>query len=177
MGIRKGTVTHFGLNAENAYHRIKTVRGENGGVIKYEVETYLDQDARLNGFRPLTSDIFAVPGDLQSRLGIISELYNILKLEPGYEGAEDIFEPTSFPHISGQISNAYMLMATSISGLDTDTMSVNDGYVTGKFVMNGYVVQGTLASASISNIASFGDGYRNGYISEAELDGYIVQVL
>jgi hypothetical protein len=177
MGLKKSVTTNFGIDAENAYHRIKSVRGENGGEIRYHVDIYFNEEARNQGKVPMEEKMYVVPGNLRSRLGVITELYNILKQEPGYEGAEDVLEPDFFPHISTYISNAYLISAASISGLDRDTMSVTNGTVDGKFIMDGYIVSGTITEANITNISIVNDGYKNGHISGANIDGYIIQVL
>lgn len=177
MGLKKSVETNFGISADAAYHRIKSVRGENGGDIRYQVDIYFNEAARDAGHAPMEERVHAVPGDLRSRLGVITELYNILKQEPGYEGAEDVLEPDFFPYLNTYISNAYLLSAITIDGLDTDTMSINNGSITGKFIMDGYIVSGTITEANVTNISVVNDGYKNGHISSANIDGYIIQVL
>lgn len=177
MGLKKITTTNFGIDATEAYHRIKSVRGENGGEIRYQVDVYFNEEARNQGKSPMEERLYTVPGDLRSRLGVITELYNILKQEPGYEGAEDILEPDFFPYLNTYISNAYLLSAVTISDLDTDTMSVTNGSISGKFIIDGYIVSGVITEANVTNISIINDGYKNGHISSANIDGYIIQVL
>jgi len=176
MGIRKGITTASGLTVENAYHRIKTVRGTNGGGIRYEVEVFLSEDAKSQGLAPLEQRLYNVPGDLQATLGVITELYNIMKQEPEYEGAEDVYESLVYPYVSAPITEGYVLLALITDGLQLDN-SVVAGTLSGKFLYDGYVVSGTLSNATTSILTASGESFKNAHILSANLDGYVVQVL
>lgn len=176
MGIRKNITTASGLTVEGAYHRIKTVRGTNGGGIRYEVEVFLSEEAKNQGLAPLEQRLYNVPGDLQSKLGVITELYNIMKQEPEYEGAEDVFESQVYPYLSIPITEGYVLLALVTGGLNSDN-SVTSGSLTGKFIFDGYVVSGTLSNAETTQLTPSGQSFKNAQILSANLDGYVVQVL
>lgn len=177
MGIKKGVTTNYGIDAPEAYHRIRSVRGENGGGIRYEVDTYFNETARDNNAEPLGSKTYNVPGDLRARLGVITELYNVLKKEPEFDGATDVLEPGIFPYFNSYITSAYLLSADIIDGLDTNTMIVTNGTIAGKFIVDGNIVSGTATNVSATGISLADVGYKNGYISSANIDGYVIQIL
>lgn len=177
MGIIKGVTTTFGIDAPEAYHRIKSVRGKNGGDIRYEVETFYSTEAKDNGSEPLQTNTHLVPGDLRSSIGLITELYNILKTEEAYVDSEDVFEADFFPHIDSYITNAYLLSAIDVTNFDAQTMSISDGILTGRFIVDGYIVNGTLTGAEVNNVVFVNNGYKGGFITNGHLDGYVTQIL
>jgi len=180
MGLKKSFTSKYGLTAPDAYHRIQSVRGTQDGFnIRYEVETYYDQDARDAGHSPLEIQRYSVPNALKTKIGIVHELYEVLKAETEYDGAIDIFEPSYFPNYSNQpLVTGYVLSATLADGYSIVNDAVTDAILSGKCLVGGEVIIGSFTQVDAQNLTVDGYGViKGGCISDGYADGYVVQVL
>lgn len=155
MGIKKGVTTAFGIDAPEAYHRIKSVQGKNGGNIKYDVDIFYNTSARDGGSLPFESRTHIVTGDLRSKIGIISELYNVLKLESDYAGAEDIYESDPIiAQFGSTITDTFVMKGNIADGYQTNhnETSLSDTSFSADVIIGEYVVDATFTNANLQNI-------------------------
>jgi len=180
MALKKQYKSKYGLTAENAYHRIQRVRGNQSTDVSYDVEIYLDQESRAAGAMPLEIERRTVPQELRSSLSVTHEIYEVLKKEPGYDGyAVDVFESGVFPHFYTSISGGFILKTTVSDGSYNDlSRTISGGTLEGKILINGQVVLGTFRDAQAEKVMLNGYGdVVHGYVNYANADGYVVQVL
>ena len=102
MGLRRNYETDYGLTAPNAYYRIKDVRGNSSGSIYYNIEIYYDKAAKDAGNSPLITLGRSLPAAVSSRFGIAHEIYQTIKSDPEFSGAEDVFEDGGFSQIQNK---------------------------------------------------------------------------
>jgi hypothetical protein len=160
MALKKSITTKTGIVAPNAYHRIKSVKGENDGSIWYYVDIYLDEAARDAKMRPLDTKAFQVPDDIKSKIGIIIELYNILKLNPSYADSEDVIEENPISgKIGDVISNTFVMDATlsSTDGISYSEESLSGVAITGSVIIDQFIVYGVFNNANLDHISWDGE--------------------
>lgn len=178
MGLQKLFSSGFGIDATEGYHRIKNVTGDVEGNISYIVEIYFDKAAKDSGKAPLAILSKNVPQDMTSRIGVIYELYQILKLEPEYLGAVDVIEPDNFTTVLGtDVSNAYVINCTLADGYALSNGAVSDAVLTGKIVFGGQVISGVITGADVTNAVESNGKIVQGLLAAGTANGLIVQNL
>lgn len=178
MALQKNFSSGFGVDAPEGYHRIKNVTGDAEGNISYIVEIFYDKAARDSGKAPLSILSKQVPQDLVARIGVIYELYQILKQESEYSGAIDVIDPANFSSVSGlDVSNAYVIDCALADGYSLSDGSATDVEMSGKIVLGGQVMSGTVVAASIDNAVESNGKIVQGLLSAGICTGLIVQNL
>lgn len=154
MGLKKSVLTKFGIYANEAYHRINGIRGENGGTIRYEVDTFFNQSVKDSGALPIESKTYDVPGDLHSKISVLAELYNILKLNENFSNSTDVFEQDDLVS-SGELAqhtlcfNCTLLPQSSTAEQNSDVGGID---INGYFIHNGKLLYGDLVNVALSNV-------------------------
>jgi len=168
----------FGLSAQNSYHRIRSISGSADGGISYIIEIYYDKEARDSGKAPLSILSKVVPESLASRIGVIYELYGILKQESEYTSAVDVIDPGNFVTLSAEdVSGSYILSGALEDGYSLSGDTATDVMFTGKFVLAGNVVAGTVVGADMSDVVGTAGALTQGYITAGVCTGLIIQNL
>ena len=178
MALQKSFSSGFGIDAPEGYHRIKSVAGDVEGNISYIVELYYDKAARDSGKAPLSILSKSVPQDMQSRIGVIYELYQILKLEPEYADALDVIDPSNFDTASNlDVTNAYVIDGYLDDGYALSGGAASGVNFSGKVVLGGQVISGTFTGADITGGVERGGRGVQGLLTAGTANGLIVQNL
>lgn len=179
MALKSKYKSKYGIEAENAYHRIQRVRGSQSTDVSYDIEIYFNQAARLGGAKPLEIERRVIPQELLSSLSVTHELYEILKKEPEYDGyAVDVFESGVFPYFYTAFTGAYIVKASIVQGYDANTKQMTNGIIDGKVIIDNKVVLGRFLNIEGENIFINGEGdIIKGWINFGSGDGYVVQFL
>lgn len=177
MGFKKSYDTGFGIMAPNAYYRIRDVHGDSSGSISYNMEIFYDRAAKDAGKNPLKTIRRQLPGTISGRFGIAHEIYQTIKQDPEYAGAEDIFEDGDFAYLQNHyFSNAYILKATLTSGSLVNN-ELNNAIINGKCLIDDQIVYGEFVGINAKNVLDDGYGNLKGFVEDGYADGYVVQLL
>jgi len=178
MGLQKSFNSGFGIAAPEGYHRIKSVTGDSDKNISYIVELFYNKEACDTGKAPLSILSKSVPQDLVSRIGVIYELYQILKTEPEYLGAIDIIESDDFTAVSNyDISNSYAIDLTLADGYALVGNEGTDVVGSGKVILGGQVISGIHTGLNITSAVESNGKIVQGFITAGTCNGLIVQHL
>lgn len=174
MGLKKSVLTKFGIHANEAYHRIKSIRGENGGAIKYEVDTFYNQSVRNSGAQPIESRTYDVPGELHSGINVITELYAILKANSDFANASDILDQgQEILQVAGlEVTNSMCYqcsLATQFLNVE-HTSDLTGIEITGSFIYDRMLLIGTLKDVALSNIVWSYNSIEQATIQRATID-------
>lgn len=155
MALKKSITTRTGVLAPDAYHRIRSVKGENDGAISYYVDIYFDEGSRDARKQPLETKVFKVPDSIKSKIGIVHELYNILKTHPSYDGAEDVREENMVQDLVGtelQLTPVISVTLMSKTGLSFDEAQLSGMTISGDAIVSPYVATGVFTNANLDYI-------------------------
>jgi hypothetical protein len=178
MGLKRNYENDFGLDAPNAYYRIKDVRGDSEGNIDYNIEIYYDKAARDAGKTPLVTLGRTLPSAAASSFSVAYEIYQTIKADVEFSGAEDVYEGNgNFPAVNSQfILNGYILSGTLTSGNLVGGALTNAG-IDGKILHGDEVITGNFSSVNAHNVTDDGYGNMSGFVDDGYADGYIVQYI
>lgn len=179
MGLKKTHQTKFGITANEAYHKITHVRGDDNGGITFFVDIYYDEAARDNGGDPLERHRHVVPQEFVSKLGVAHELYEVLKKNSMYAEAVDVFEDGVFPSLADQyFQGAYILTANLSDGYTVVDGNIENSIISGKIILNGKIVYGSFSGVNAIKVETDGYGVvKKGFILDGYADGHVVQNL
>lgn len=93
MALQKTIDTAHGLTATDAYHKIIKVEADNvAGNIVLRVESYLNEQAYLDGNVPISKDAAIIDGVAYTNIRdqVFSTFYNHLKSLTSYTGSTDV---------------------------------------------------------------------------------------
>lgn len=89
MALTKQFATEQGLDLQNAYFRIETIRGDRENF-RVGLSIYVSHQARLQGKTPIAQLTYTMPTPNISNQNLFAQIYTWLKQQPDFNNAQDV---------------------------------------------------------------------------------------